>query len=279
MWYFETLYPEVKLGLKGKLLYKKKTPFQDLRIYATSKFGNTLVLDGATQTTEKDEFIYHEMLTHPVMLLHPKPQKILIIGGGDGGILREVLKHKSVKQVYLVEIDRDVIETSKRYLKSICKNSFQDKRVKIVVSDGAKFVRTTSEKFDIVIVDSPDPVGVARVLFSEKFYKDINSILNKDGLTIRQTGSTFLQIDELKSNWRMLRKIFSYVWIHLVAIPTYIGGFFSITCASKKIDISKVGFKFLNRRFRKLKINTKYYNPSIHLASIATPEYIRRNLK
>ena len=278
MWCTETLYPDVKISLKGKLLYKEKTPYQDLKIYKTERFGNLLLLDGAIQTTEKDEFIYHEMLTHTVMLIHPQPKRILIIGGGDGGILKEVIKYKDVESIYLVEIDKRVIEISQKYLKTICQNAFEDKRVNIIIEDGAKFVKKTKEKFDIVIVDSPDPIGVAKVLFSSKFYKNIFNCLEKDGLMIRQTGSTILQKSELEENWKILNKIFPYVWIHLIATPTYIGGFFSLTVASKKIDLFKIDIDKLEKKFNRLKIKTKYYNPYLHIASSVLPEYIRRKL-
>jgi len=278
MWCTEILYPDIKISLKGKLLYKEKTPYQDLKIYKTERFGNLLLLDGAIQTTEKDEFIYHEMLTHTVMLIHPQPKRILIIGGGDGGILKEVIKYKDVESIYLVEIDKRVIEISQKYLKTICQNAFEDKRVNIIIEDGAKFVKKTKEKFDIVIVDSPDPVGVAKVLFSSKFYKNIFNCLKKDGLMIRQTGSTILQESELEENWKILNKIFPYVWIHLIATPTYIGGFFSLTVASKKIDLFKIDIDKLEKKFNRLKIKTKYYNPYLHIASSVLPEYIRRKL-
>ena len=278
MWCTETLYPDVKISLKGKLLYKEKTPYQDLRIYKTERFGNLLLLDGAIQTTEKDEFIYHEMLTHTVMLIHPQPKRVLIIGGGDGGILKEVIKYKDVESIYLVEIDKRVIEISQKYLKTICQKAFEDKRVNIIIEDGAKFVKKTKEKFDIVIIDSPDPVGVAKVLFSSKFYKNIFNCLEKDGLMIRQTGSTILQKSELEDNWKILNRIFPYVWIHLIATPTYIGGFFSLIVASKKIDLFKIDIDKLEKKFNRLKIKTKYYNPYLHIASSVLPEYIRERL-
>jgi len=278
MWCTETLYPDIKISLRGKLIHKEKTPYQNLKIYKTERFGNLLLLDGAIQTTEKDEFIYHEMLTHTVMLLHPNPQNVLIIGGGDGGILREALKYKSVKKVYLVEIDERVIEVSKKYLKNICQKAFQDKRVKIIIEDGAKFIKETSEKFDIIIVDSPDPVGVAKVLFSPKFYKEIFAHLTEEGLMIRQTGSTILQEDEWIKNWKILSRIFPHLWLHLIATPTYIGGFFSLIVGSKKIDIFKTDIDKLEKKFKKLGIKTKYYNPYLHLASSILPEYVRRKL-
>jgi spermidine synthase len=278
MWFYETLYPDIKLGLKGKLIYKKKTPYQDLRIYKTCRFGNVLLLDGAIQTTQKDEFIYHEMLTHPVLLLHPNPQNILVIGAGDGGVLREALKHK-IKKVTLVEIDKEVIKLSERYLPSICRNSFNNKRVKIVIDDGAKFIKNTKEKFDIVIIDSPDPVGVAKVLFSKKFYENIYSILTSQGIMIRQTGSTVLQRGELRQNYNILKNIFSYLAVQLACVPTYIGGFFSFIIASKKIDPCKASYKKILSKYRNLKLKTKYYNPEIHFASLVLPNYVEEELR
>lgn len=276
MWYFESLYPDIKLGLKAKLFYRKKTLYQDLRIYRNPRFGRALVLDGALQTTERDEFIYHEMLVHAALFIHPAPRKVLIIGGGDGGALREVLKHKTVVKVTLVEIDKDVIEISQKFLKSICKNSFQDKRTNLVIGDGAKFVRASKEKFDVVIIDSPDPLGPARVLFTEKFYKNVFCLLNKEGVLIRQTGSTILQAAELRQNYKTLNKVFPFVWLHLAAIPTYIGGFFSFSVASKRISLKKINHQKLSKKVRSLGIKTKYYSASLHLASATLPEYVRK---
>jgi spermidine synthase len=278
MWFYETLYPDIKLGLRGKLIYKKKTPYQDLRIYKSSRFGNVLVLDGAIQTTQKDEFIYHEMLTHPVLFLHPNPKNILVIGAGDGGVLREVLKHK-IKKAVLVEIDEEVIKLSKKYLASICRNSFENKKVEIVIEDGAKFIKNTKEKFDIAIIDSPDPVGVAKVLFSKRFYENIYSVLTPEGIMIRQTGSTILQKGELKQNYNILKEKFRYLAVQLACIPTYIGGFFSFIIASKKIDPYKASYKEILNRYKNLKLKTKYYNPEIHFASLVLPNYVEEELK
>jgi len=275
MWFYETLYPDIKIGIKGKLLHKKKTAYQDLRIYKTPRFGNMLTLDGTIQTTTKDEFIYHEMLTHPVLLAHLRPQKILVIGAGDGGVLREVLKHK-VKEAYIVEIDDEVIQTSKRYLPSISNGAFaKGKRVKIIIDDGARFIKDIKEKFDIVIVDSPDPLGAAKALFSKKFYQNIFSILKDGGIMIRQAGSTVLQADELKQNYRILKQIFPYVSVQLAAIPTYIGGLFSFLIGSKRINPEAVSYKKIEQRYNKLRLKTRYYNPQIHFASLSLPNYVR----
>ncbi len=274
-WLTETLYPDIRISLRGKLVYQEKTPEQDMAIYRTERFGNTLVLDGAIQTTEKDEFIYHEMLTHPVMLIHPAPRKILIIGGGDGGALREVLKHP-VDEVYLVEIDKYVIDFSKKHLKTICRNAFSNRRVKIVIDDGAKFVAKTGIKFDVVIIDSPDPIGPAKVLFSKRFYKNVYNVLGKQGLMIRQSGSTFLQRNVLQSCYRMIKSVFPYTTVQLAAIPTYIGGFFSFVIGSKRISPQKININSITKKMDKYKIKTLYYTPEVHLGSISLPPYVRR---
>ena len=223
-----------------------------------------------------NEFIYHEMLTHPLLLTCPSPQKVLVIGAGDGGVLREVLKHK-VKKVTLVEIDGEVIQTSKRYLPSISKGTLaENKRVKIIIDDGAKFIQETKERYDTVIVDSPDPVGVAKVLFSKKFYKDIFSILTDKGMLIRQTGSTMLQPEEIRQNYKIMKQVFPYVSIQLAAIPTYIGGFFSFLIGSKKINPEEVSYRKIQNRYKKLNLKTNYYNPEIHFASKKLPNYIKK---
>ncbi len=275
MWFYESLYPDIKIGIKGNCLYEKKTRYQNMKIYSTARFGRMLTLDGAIQTTEKDEFIYHEMLTHPVLLIHPNPKKVLVIGGGDGGAVREILKHR-VEKVYLVEIDKEVVDISKRYLKKICGNAFSDKRVKLIVDDGARFIQKTKEKFDIVIVDSPDPIGPAKILFSKKFYTNIYSVLNSKGIMIRQSGSTVLQKEELRTNYKILSKIFPYVSVQIAAIPTYIGGFFSLLAASKSINLYDFDIEKVEKKIKKIKLTTNYYNSHIHMGSLLLPTYIRR---
>lgn len=278
MWFYETLFPDVKLGMEGELLYKKKTSYQDIKIYQTPRFGKVLTLDGVVQTTEKDEFIYHEMLTHPLLLAHPQPENVLIIGAGDGGILREVLKHK-IKQAVLVEIDRDVIDLSEKYLPALNAKAFGNERAKIVIQDGAEFIKQTKEKFDIVIIDSPDPDGQAKVLFSLNFYKNIYNILKSNGMMIRQTGSSLLQPDEIRENYQLLKKIFPIVIPQVAAIPTYIGGFFTFLIGSKKINPANIPVKNIIRKYEGLNLETRYYNPDIHFACMKLPNYIRNEIK
>lgn len=278
MWYYEALYSDIKLGVEGKLIYKKKTLYQELKIYETERLGRVLSLDQLTQTTEKDEFIYHEMVTHPLLMIHPNPQKVLVIGGGDGGVLREALKHR-IKEIHIVEIDEAVINVSKKYLPGLSDGAFNDKRVKMVIGDGAKFIKETKERFDVAVVDSPDPVGQAKVLFSNEFYKNIFAVLTNKGLMIRQTGSTMWQPDELTTNCKLVKKIFPYVIVQIAAIPTYVGGFFSFIIASKKINPQNISYKKIVDKYRELNLKTNYYNPDIHFASLKLPNYIRRMMK
>jgi len=279
-WFYESLFPLVKLGLKVKeILVSNKSEYQKISILDTYQFGKVLVLDGVVQTTERDEFIYHEMLTHLPMLSHPNPERVLIIGGGDGGILREVLKYP-VKEVFLVEIDEKVIEFSKTHLSAICRNSFDDRRANIIIDDGVNFVKKGKGKFDVLIVDSSDPMGPAKVLFSSKFYKDVFNIISHDyGIFAQQTGSSFLQREELPHVYRRLKKIFPFVGTFLTAVPTYVGGLFSFVFASKGIDPLKIRLSEIEKRYEKLKLKTRYYNPKIHLASFALPTYIRENVE
>lgn len=275
-WFYESLFPSVKLGLKVKqTLVSNKSQYQKINILDTYEFGRVLVLDGVVQTTERDEFIYHEMLTHLPMLSHPCPERVLIIGGGDGGILREVLKYP-VKEVFLVEIDKKVIEFSKTHLSAICRNSFNDRRANIIINDGVNFVKEGKGKFDVMIVDSSDPIGPAQVLFSSKFYRDVfNKLSHGDGILAQQTGSPFLQREELPHVYRRLKKIFPFVTTFSTAVPTYIGGLFSFVFASKGINPMKIRLSEIEKRYRKLKLKTRYYNPKIHHSSFALPTYIR----
>ena len=275
-WFSEDLYPDITLKLKIKEnLYNSSSDSQKIQFLSTYRFGKVLVLDGTIQTTTADEFIYHEMMTHIPLFSHPNPENTLIIGGGDGGILREVLKHRQIKKVTLVEIEKKVIDFSKKYLKQICQNSFQSKKLELIIADGAKFVENKSSLYDVVIIDSPDPVGPAKVLFKTNFYRNISKILKKNGIMVRQSGSTFLQKKELKENYRRLGKIFKHTAAYTAAIPTYIGGLFSFIFSSQTINPENLTVKNLQRKFAKVNPKTKYYNPQIHTACFKLPNYVK----
>lgn len=279
-WFSESLYDYIKISLSSKkTFYQSRSVFQKIQVLQNPRFGKFLTLDGAVQTTEGDEFIYHEIMVHPAMFLHPNPKNILVIGGGDGGILREALKHP-IRNAYLVEIDKKVIDLCKKYIPKISKGSFSNKKVKIIIDDGAKFVRNTKNKFDIVIVDSSDPIGPARVLFTRRFYSAIKNILTPKGIMVRQSGSSFLQTQELKENYKFLKKTFPTTHVFLAAIPTYIGGFFTFLMASKQKNLTNPSKRTINNsRFKKLHPKTRYYNPDMHIGAFCIPEYIKRMVK
>ena len=257
------------------VLCEETTPFQRMQVVETYSYGKMLLLDGYVQTTEKDEFIYHEMLSHVPLCAHPDPRRVLIIGGGDGGILREVLRHPNVEKAVLVEIDRKVMDFSRRCLPSICQGSFDDPRAEIVVADGAQYVKKTPGKFDVAIVDSSDPVGPAQILFAREFYQDVHGRLTEEGIMVRQTGSTFLQPDEQKQAFHLLRDIFRHNALYVFAVPTYVGGLFSCIFSSRGTDPLRITEKALEPRFAPLASTARYYNPGVHVAAFKLPGYVK----
>jgi len=190
-----------------KVLYSKKSKFQEIQILESKTWGRVLILNKTIQTTERDEFIYHEMISHVPLFLHSKPEKVLIIGGGDGGTLKEVLKHNTVKNVILVEVDKYVIEASKKYLQKIHQNSYYNKRAEIIIGDGVAFIKNCKNIFDVIIIDSTDPVGMAEDLFSDDFYKDALVALKTDGILVAQSGAIFAQWEEFSRTFKKNKKI------------------------------------------------------------------------
>ena len=273
-------WPNVDISYRIKsVIYDEKTEFQHLQLVDSHEFGRMLLLDGIVQTTEKDEFIYHEMMVHVPMLSHPNPRRVLIIGGGDGGILRETLCYKAVERVVMVEIDRKVIDFSREYLPGISKDSFDDQRAEIVIGDGADYVKETSEKFDVVIVDSPDPVGPAVILFSEEFYSNIRRVMNPSGIMTRQTGSLQIQPQEQRDSCQLLKKIFRFAELYIYTVPTYIGGLFSSIFCSDSIDPMEIGYDILKEKVLKQQIDTLYYNPGLHVGGFFIPNFLKARLK
>ena len=261
-----------------RLLYEEQTPFQRMRLIESEPYGRMLLLDDYVQLTEKDEFVYHEMMTHVPLLAHGDPKRVLVIGGGDGGILREVCRHPGVEHAALVEIDGRVIEFSKTHLPSVNNGAFDDPRVQIRVDDGAAFIKNTSEKYDVVIVDSSDPVGPAQVLFSQGFYMDIRNALAPGGIMVRQTGSTFLQPDEQQQAIEILHNVFNYVGLYLFNVPTYVGGLFSSVFASNTVDPLAISVETLQERAASIGLVGRYYSPKIHVAAFELPGYVKENI-
>jgi spermidine synthase len=273
-WFYETAYPETTIGLKIKeKLYTGKSKFQKIEFMDTDSFGRMLVLDGVVQATVRDEFIYHEMIAHVPLCAHPDPRQVLIIGGGDGGVVREVIKHPNIAKVTLVEIDSKVIELCKKYLPETAQ-ALDDPKVEVRCEDGAKFIADKTAVYDVVIVDSSDPVGPSTVLFAEEFYRCLSNSLKKDGMLIRQSGSSFLLQEPLKQVYQTIHKVFQYTTLYTAAIPTYIGGFFTFVYASQSIAPTRFDSSLIAERYARMSGKTGYYNPAMHQASFALPNYL-----
>jgi spermidine synthase len=278
-WFEEKLYPNYgQRFLITRTLYRKKTPFQTLEIFETPTFGRVLALDGICQTTEKDEFFYHEMMVHPALFAHGRPHKVLIIGGGDGGILEEVLKHKTVERAVMVEIDGSVVDVCRKYLPSICGKAFDDPRTDLVIADGVRYVSETAEKFDAILVDSTDPIGAAEVLFGTGFYAACQRCLTPRGILVTQNGAPFLQRDEFTTTRKRLKKLFRDTGFIFAPVPTYIGGLMALSWSSQDAKIRTVSLKTLDARFRRARIKTRHYTPEVHRAAFTVPRYLQRYL-
>jgi spermidine synthase len=236
--------------------------------------GRVMALDGVIQTTEADEFIYHEMLTHVPILAHGSAKRVLIIGGGDGGMLREVAKHGGVEHITMVEIDGTVVDMCKEFLPNHSKGAFDDPRLNLVIDDGMRFVATTTEKFDVIISDSTDPIGPGEVLFSENFYQACRRCLNEGGILVTQNGTPFMQIEEVKTTAGRLRSLFPDWHFYQAAVPTYIGGSMTFAWGATDTAYRKLSRETLQQRFAGSGIITRYYNPEIHIGAFALPQYV-----
>ncbi|RUM59938.1 MAG: spermidine synthase [Persephonella sp.] len=268
IWFTEYWTDNVGITFRVKDVKKFKSKFQEIALLDTLEFGKMLVLDGLIQTTEKDEFIYHEMISHPAMFLHPNPEKVLVIGGGDGGTVREVLKHKSVKEVHLCEIDEEVILVAEKYLPSI---SYQLKnpKVKIFIEDGNQFLEENKNSYDIIIMDNSDPIGASEVLFKAEFYEKVKRALKKGGIMVAQTESPILQKNYFKNAVSEIKKIFKNVGVYLAYIPTYPSGMWSFSIASEDIDIFN-----LDRELKLEGIDLRYFNSDIFKSLYVLPTFV-----
>lgn len=279
-WFTETLHPWLAQRLRmDRVLYREKTEHQDLIIFENEKFGRVLTLDGVVQTTEGDEFVYHEMLTHVPLTAHGNAKRVLIIGGGDGGMAREVLKHPEVEHLTMVEIDRAVVDMSAEHLPSLSAGAFDDARFNLVITDGAAYVAETDDRFDVIIVDSTDPIGPGEVLFTAEFYADCKRCLTEGGIVVTQNGVPFVQGTEVTNSWHRLGQSFTDVWFFVAPVPTYQGGFMAFGWATDDAGKRKTDLSILEQRFEKAGGQTRYYTPAVHQGSFALPRFILDLLK
>ncbi|GGI16892.1 MULTISPECIES: spermidine synthase [Bacillaceae] len=251
----------------NKTLHTEQTEFQKLDMVETEEFGNMLILDGMVMTTQKDEFVYHEMVAHVPLFTHPNPENVLVVGGGDGGVIREVLKHPSVKKATLVEIDGKVIEYSKIYLPEIA-GKLEDPRVEVKVDDGFMHIANSENVYDVIMVDSTEPVGPAVNLFTKGFYAGISKALKEDGIFVAQTDNPWFTPELITQVQRDVREIFPITRLYIANIPTYPSGMWTFTIGSKKHDPLEVEE---NRFFD---IETKYYTKELHKAAFVLPKFV-----
>jgi len=273
IWYSELHKKSAGLTVKiKKILYSGQSDFQQVDVFETDVFGRVLVLYGSIMITEKDEFIYHEMISHVPLSVHPSPKRVLVIGGGDGGTVREIVKHPKVEKVTLVEIDKMVVDICKEYFPDVSRE-FSNPKVEVLYDDGARFVAETGNEYDIIIVDSSDPIGPAEVLFQKPFHQNIHDRLAHDGILISQTESPFYNQDTIRKVFKNLKTIFPVAELYTAYIPTYPSGLWSFAFCSKKYS----PLKDLDRRyFSDLKLETKYYNPDLHEAAFKLPNFVRQ---
>ena len=273
--WIETLYPGYGQSFSvDDVLYEQSSDHQQLLIFRNRQFGTVLALDGIIQTTERDEFIYHEMLTHVPIIAHGKAKRVLIIGGGDGGILREVCRHRDITHITQVEIDQAVIDLAKQYLPGHSAGAFDDPRANIVIGDGFDFVQKTDERFDVIISDSTDPMGPGEILFSKDFYAGCQRCLNPGGILVTQNGVAFMQTDEVSNTAQRLDRLFSDWHFYAAAVPTYVGGIMTFAWASDDPQARHVDVATLRQRWDATGIKSRYYTPELHHASFALPQYL-----
>lgn len=259
-----------------KVLFEFKTEHQHLEIVQTPFMGRVMLLDGVVQTTEKDEFMYHEMMVHVPLFAHPAPERVLIIGGGDGGIVREVMRHKNVKHVTQVEIDASVVDMCKEYFPNHSAGAFDDPRLNLVIADGKDFVANGTEKYDVIIADSTDPIGPGEVLFTSDFYADEkNNCLAEGGIMVAQNGVPFMQGQEITNTYQRLSRLYKDASFYVAAVPTYIGGFMSLAWASDDASLRTQSAAQIQARVAAAGFTTRYYNADVHAAAFALPNYLK----
>lgn len=274
-WSVETLHDDYRACLReATLLYDSETGHQRLRVFRNPTFGRILTLDGVIQVTEGDEFIYHEMMAHVPIFSHGAVRSVLIVGGGDGGMAREVLRHKGVERVVMVEIDAGVIDFSRQYLPGVCEDAFDDPRLEVVIADGADYMRAQGEAFDVIIVDSTDPIGPGVTLFTDTFYGAARRRLAPGGVMVTQNGVPFMQGDELTNTLRAFKALFADATCYLTQIPTYACGPMAMGWASDG-HARAAPLETLRARFAEAGFATRFYTPEVHKAAFALPVYVQ----
>lgn len=279
LWYSESLAEDAKFSIRIKEhIYSEKTPFQQIDFFNTDTFGKFFTLDGLIMITEKDEFIYHEMITAVPMAVNPNIKNVLIIGGGDGGASREILRYPTVEKVDMVEIDERVVRLCQKYLPITACKIDNDERLKMHFEDGLQFVKNSKEgSYDLILVDSTDPIGPGEGLFTNEFYSNCRRILSDDGILINQHESPYYPsyCKEMKRSHSKIKSNFPIAMVYQFHMPTYASGHWLFGFASKKYHpINDAKFE----KWNDFKIKTRYYNTDLHVGSFMLPSYVKEEL-
>jgi spermidine synthase len=268
------------MELVGKPLVDQKSQYQRIKIFDTVANGRVMTLDDIVQITTRDESAYAEMLTHLPLLEHGRAARVMIVGGGDLSIADEALKHKGVREVVLVDIDGDVVELCRKHFSEINARAFKDKRLTVEIADAFEYLgrKESKGRFDLIVADRPDPVGPGKALFGETFYDRVKGALRPGGFATFQTGVPFYQPWEITEALEELKGFFPSSGLYLTVVPTYIGGFMALSwaCNGKAKLGTPAGIKKATAAFKRAKLKTDYYNPAVHAAAFALPEWIKR---
>jgi spermidine synthase len=282
VWVNETLYAEWgQRFLVKRELARVQSRFQDIMIFESYTHGRVMLLDGVVQITEMDEFVYQEMIAHVPLIAHGNARNVLIIGAGDGGVLRRVLQHRGVERAVMVEIDGEVIRLAKEFLPAIAGDAWTDPRAEVIVGDGIDYVRKAPDaSFDAIIVDSTDPIGVGEVLFTDEFYQNTARILRGDGVIVNQCGVPAMQADELRDTSARRAKFFPDVSAYVAAVPTYVGGFMTLGWAGRNPAQRSLDVATLRARAEAAGIlgTTRYWTPEVHWGAMQLPPCIAEHL-
>ncbi len=276
LWFKEALMRDVGNGMRiDALIYEHDSEHQHIMLFENSIHGRVLANDGIVQVARSDEFIYHEMVTHVPVLAHGSVKRVCVVGGGDGGACRELLRHKDIEEVVLVEIDPDVVEFSKKWLPEVSNGAFEDPRLKLVIADGVKYMAEGEDRFDVIIIDSTDPIGPAAGLFTPEFYASCKARLTERGVLVTQNGLPALQPDELADNSKAFAKLFRRHGFYLITVPAFAGGAMALGFATDAGDVLDPSPEDLETRFKAAGITCRYYNPAVHKGAFALPTYVR----
>jgi spermidine synthase len=259
-------------AFEGELVHTERSSFQKIDVYEHEYFGRVLTLDDLIQTTEQDEFCYHEMLVHPALCSRENVRRVLVVGGGDGGALRHALMH-AADEVVMCEIDDAVVRVSREHMPAIGGRSFDDARTKLVIDDGAAFVARCKDTFDAIVVDSTDPIGAAAVLVGREFYEACRVALKADGVLAAQTGSPYYQADEFRTSVGNMSAVFGSVEPYLGLVPTYPGVMWSYTTATDGPAVSSSSTEEIRARLDARGIAPRYYTPELHAGAFALPAF------